>query len=69
LDETGLTGVFAVKLDFAPDNLLARPKSRDDLAPALPEALLHQLGLKLETRKRQLETLVIDHIDKLPTAN
>jgi uncharacterized protein (TIGR03435 family) len=69
LDETGLTGVFAVKLDFAPDSLLARPKSRDRLAPALPDALLQQLGLKLESRKRQVETLVIDHIEKAPTAN
>jgi uncharacterized protein (TIGR03435 family) len=69
VDETGLEGVFAVKLDFAPDSLLARAENRDDLAPPLPEALLQQLGLKLESRKRQLQTLVIDQIEKVPTAN
>jgi uncharacterized protein (TIGR03435 family) len=69
LDETGLTGLFAVKLDFAPDSLLSRPKSRDDLAPALPNALLQQLGLKLESKKRQLQTLIIDHIEKMPVGN
>jgi uncharacterized protein (TIGR03435 family) len=69
VDETGLAGVFAVKLDFAPDSLLIRSESRVDLAPALPDALLQQLGLKLESRKRQLQTLVIDQIEKVPTAN
>lgn len=69
VDETGLDGVFAVKLDFAPDLLLARPNQRDDLAPSLPDALLQQLGLKLESRKRQLQTVVIDQIEKVPTEN
>ena len=69
VDETGLDGVFAVKLDFAPDSLLARPEHRDDLAPSLPDALLQQLGLKLESRRRQIQTVVIDQIEKVPTAN
>jgi uncharacterized protein (TIGR03435 family) len=69
VDETRMDGVFAIKLDFAPNSLLIRPESRGDLAPALPNALLQQLGLKLESKKRQIETLVISQIDKAPTAN
>ena len=69
VDETRLEGVFAVQLDFVPNNLLVRSEGGGDLAPALPDALLQQLGLKLESRKRQIETLVIAQIDKVPTAN
>ena len=69
VDETRLDGVFAVKLDFAPNSLLIRSESRADLAPALPDALLQQLGLKLESTKRQIETLFIAQIEKVPTAN
>ena len=69
VDETGLAGLFAVKLDFAPDGWLIRSKSRGGPAPTLPDALLQQLGLKLETKKRQMQTLVVNQIDKVPTAN
>jgi uncharacterized protein (TIGR03435 family) len=30
---------------------------------------IEQFGLKLDSRKEQIETLIIDHIEKLPTAN
>jgi uncharacterized protein (TIGR03435 family) len=30
---------------------------------------VEQLGLKLDSRKEEIETLVIDHIEKMPTAN
>ena len=36
---------------------------------SLPDVLLKQLGLKLLLRKRPVPALVIDHLDKEPTAN
>jgi len=36
-------------------------------ALSLPDALDKQLGLKLETQKRQLPVLVIDHVEEKPT--
>jgi uncharacterized protein (TIGR03435 family) len=37
--------------------------------PTIQQALRDQLGLKLELKKGPIETLVIDHVDKVPTAN
>jgi hypothetical protein len=38
-------------------------------ALSLSEALLKQLGLKLEMQKRPIPVLVIDHIEEKPTEN
>jgi uncharacterized protein (TIGR03435 family) len=38
-------------------------------AVSLPEAVRHQLGLKLELRKYPMQVLVIDHIEEKPTEN
>ena len=37
--------------------------------PTLMTAVQEQLGLKLESRKGPVETLVIDHAEKVPTEN
>lgn len=37
--------------------------------PTLSDALQQQLGLKLEQKKGPVDVLVIDHIEKVPTAN
>ena len=37
--------------------------------PTIQQALRDQLGLKLELKKGPMETLVIDHVDKVPTEN
>jgi len=69
-DETGLRGLFMVSLDFAPEYpLRAAETSGVEVAPHLSLAIQQQLGLKLEPRKSSLETLVVDHIEKVPTAN
>jgi uncharacterized protein (TIGR03435 family) len=67
VNDTGLQGVFAVSLDFAPMKISASPKV--NLAPALPVAIEEQLGLKLEAGKRALPVLVIDSVAKMPTEN
>jgi uncharacterized protein (TIGR03435 family) len=63
VDKTGLTGVYDIRLSYAPDN---------DSTSSLPDfftALQEQLGLKLESKKVPVEFLVIDHVDKIPTEN
>lgn len=52
IDETGLTGVFAFKLEYAP--------GPDASGPSLFSAVQDQLGLKLESRKAPVDVVVID---------
>jgi uncharacterized protein (TIGR03435 family) len=64
VDRTGLKGLFNFKLDFSiprppqPGGLLP-----DDSRPDIFAAVQEQLGLKLESTKSQLDTLIIDHIE------
>jgi uncharacterized protein (TIGR03435 family) len=61
LDNTGLTGIYdiALSLSGGPDG---------DFAGNL-EASVRALGLRLELRRMPVETLVISHVDRVPTAN
>ena len=59
LDKTGLRGVYDWVLEWNPD--LAVDSSR----PSLFTALQGQLGLRLEAQKGQMETLVIDSVERL----
>jgi uncharacterized protein (TIGR03435 family) len=65
LDRTGLTGLFAIKLDWMPDEALPGNESP---GPSIFTAVQEQLGLKLESIKGPVEVLVIDHAEK-PTEN
>ena len=49
----------------------ARPDGGDPDGgpPSIFSALQQQLGLKLEAKKGPVELLVIDHVEKMPTAN
>jgi uncharacterized protein (TIGR03435 family) len=64
LNQTGLDGVFNLKLVWTPDNDHPKP----DGPPLLPIALQEQLGLQLRSERAPVEVLVIDHVEK-PTAN
>jgi uncharacterized protein (TIGR03435 family) len=60
-DETGITGKYEFKLEWAPiDN-------PDDPRPSIFTAM-QNLGLKLDAIKGPVEVLVIDHVEK-PTEN
>lgn len=37
--------------------------------PDLFEALQQQLGLKLQPKKVTIQAVIVDHLDKVPTAN
>lgn len=76
-DKTGLTGKYDFKLEYA-----VAPNSHDagqtadhpietaaDPVPSIFTALEQQLGLKLVKAKTLLDLLVIDHMDRVPTAN
>jgi len=63
IDQTGISGEFDVTLDFADP---AKPESD---APSITTAVQDQLGLKLELRKIPVDVLVVDHAEKVPSAN
>jgi uncharacterized protein (TIGR03435 family) len=82
-DLTGLTGKYDIDLSWVPNPDFestgagatvpaATPPSAD--SPAAPgadlfAALREQLGLRLERRNMQVQYLVIDHIERVPTEN
>ena len=78
MDKTGLTGYYDLAL---PSSALRRPppppspgasQPQDAPAPSLEDesifAALVALGLRLEPAKGQIETLVIDHVER-PSEN
>ena len=78
-DMTSLTGVFDVRLAWAPSGTPAPPLKAEasdwteskDLAdlPSLAAAVQEQLGLVLRRAKVTNEVLVIDKIERVPTEN
>ena len=64
LDKTNLSGTYDVTLHWARDGAA----SSDSSFPPLFTALQEQLGLKLESAKGPVDTLVIDHVDR-PSEN
>jgi uncharacterized protein (TIGR03435 family) len=71
VDQTGLTGPYAVKLEWAPDNSLApiSPGAPPPDRPNLFEAVQQQLGLKLESRRAPLDVLVVMQASQVPEDN
>jgi uncharacterized protein (TIGR03435 family) len=76
-DETGLTGSFDFQLTWTPDpgesrgdldKLKAAGIPLDPTGPSFFSAIQEQLGLKLESKKGQVEILVIDHAER-PSEN
>ena len=73
-DETGLTAMYEVKVEWTPDP--ASPVSIGDgqisppePGPSLLTAVSDQLGLRLQARKVSADLVVIDHMEKAPTEN
>ena len=62
-DATGLTGDVAFQFEYDPSN------SANTEKPSLPEALVRQLGLRLENTTKPVEIVVVDHIDRTPVGN
>jgi uncharacterized protein (TIGR03435 family) len=70
VDETGLTGKYDFAIDFTPylPDAKNMGPDRPDATSILMAALQGELGLKLESRKTQVDVMVIDHVEK-PSAN
>jgi uncharacterized protein (TIGR03435 family) len=65
-DATGLKG----KYDFTLKWVREGPGySSDEPGPTIFQALQDQLGLRLESKKGITEVLVVDHLEKTPSAN
>lgn len=64
VDQTGLTGRYDFALDWT-----TFQENDDPGGPTLFEALDRQLGLKLEPRDAPLDAIVIDRINRTPSAN
>jgi len=73
-DETGLMGSFDFQLTWTPDPGASKSDSDkleeagvavDPSGRSFFSAIQNELGLKLESKKGQVETLVIDHVERL----
>ncbi len=68
VDLTGLNGTFDFTLDgrnyASPDD-----PGQSDGAYMFARAMQDQLGLRLENRRLTVNMLIVDHIDRTPTAN
>jgi len=73
IDETGLQGRYDIRIDVS-GYLLDQANSTDgnppqDLMSLLFKGLQEQLGIKLESKKENVDLLVVDHLEKTPTEN
>jgi uncharacterized protein (TIGR03435 family) len=75
IDKTGLTDLFAIHLDFSPDDFTSPQAAAvapvtvgGPDVPGIFEAIQEQLGLKLAPARGPVDLLVIDHIER-PTEN
>ena len=73
-DLTGLDGTYDLDVswstEFQPERVgAAEPDPSATALPSLFTAVRESLGLRLESRKVQADVVVIDHIERVPTAN
>ena len=75
-DQTGLSGDFDFRLQFAPENAASSEAADDsgiprasDPAPTLTRAVAAQLGLKLTAKRVPVDVLIIDHCERTPVEN
>jgi uncharacterized protein (TIGR03435 family) len=78
VDMTGLTGRYNFTLDYSVDELRNLVRASGGDASRIPDfggdqisifTSVESLGLKLETRKAPVQVIVIDSVQKTPTAN
>ena len=67
VDRTGLTGRYDFELEWRPD-IGPCPDTANDNAPSIFTALQEQVGLRLESIKGPVETIVVDRAER-PSEN
>jgi bla regulator protein blaR1 len=71
VDKTGLTGSYDFTLQWKPAEGGQQPEDTpqsDSSGPSIFTAIQEQLGLKLESQKGPVQTLIIDHVE-MPSEN
>ena len=58
-DKTGISGTYRIRLEWA----------REGDGPSVFSVIQERLGLKLESARVPIQTLVVDHAEKAPSAN
>jgi len=66
-DQTNLTGKYDFVLNFS--SVSSSASAADNPMPDLFQALQSELGLELEARKGPVQTVVVDHLERIPTGN
>jgi len=74
VDRTNLPGLYRFRIELPPPTFLIAsvlspiaPTNEPDVVS--PFKAVETLGLKLERRRSMLDTVVVDHIDRVPTDN
>ncbi len=68
LDMTGLKGLYDFTIDLSGLGFNGNPPE-DLSAPSVFTTVQQNLGLRLEAQKAPVQLLVVDHAEKVPTAN
>jgi uncharacterized protein (TIGR03435 family) len=70
IDASGLAGRFDFWMEWAPQGRIPPGVdfTPDPDGPTFEQAVREQLGLKLESRRSSIETIVLDHVER-PSAN
>jgi uncharacterized protein (TIGR03435 family) len=69
-DQTGLTAVYDLKLEWNPLELAAQSEIHGATeGPSLFTVLQEQLGLRLESIRAPLDFVVVDHAERVPIPN
>ena len=69
VDRTGVQGQFQFDLDWSKEILATVQEFGPHGDPNIVFTGVKRLGLKLEARKEPVRTMVIDHVNREPTAN
>jgi uncharacterized protein (TIGR03435 family) len=67
IDMTGLKGAYEIDLHWTPEYEDRPGIGRKEVG--ILSVLEEKLGLKLEARKLPFDRIVVDHVDRIPTAN
>ncbi len=67
VDHTGLTGEYDFTLEYTKETSVSRAgNSEPPAVPALPQAVLEQLGLRMTLKKLPFDVVVIDSVNLVP---
>jgi uncharacterized protein (TIGR03435 family) len=66
VDGTKLKGRYDITLTWTPDRAGSLKPADGSQWPPLEEALVSQLGLKLERGKENVQVLVVSHVERIP---